>query len=161
MNDKVWNIMKKKEFQVFFLFWRFHFSSSLQLHRRLDTWNKNFLWKTKKFWLKESVIRRVVILVGVSCRMHLSIWLKHHGMTFFLLSLALFVCCFAVSSHFIRNPSQFPSPCLCFIITRQLVVTCATSDVHRSDLITIIMIRSHSHYEMRRGSWQNLDLESI
>lgn len=52
--------MNKKEFQVFFLFWRFHFFSSLQLHRWLDSWNKNFLWKTKKFWLKESVIRRVL-----------------------------------------------------------------------------------------------------
>lgn len=49
--------------------------------------------------------------------------------------------------------------------TRQLVLTCAlVDDVHArllrlSDLKTIIVIHSRSHYEMRRGSWRNLDLE--
>lgn len=161
-----------KKFRVFFLFWRFSFIlffflfNSTNAHRRHQ---KSFFFlffslKTKKLWLKEeSVIGRVVILVGVSCRRHLSIWLKHHGMEFSSLSPVqrsrrffsfpqkpfFFLRCFLICFH-----SFFQNSTTCFDLCIGRWMMCMLLD-----LKTIIVIHSRSHYEMRRSSWRNLDLE--
>lgn len=157
MNDKIFEILWKKIPSILSLL-AFFFNFIVETHREIK--KLFFLLKTKKFWLKESVIKRVVIPVGVSCRRHLSIWLKHHGMKFF----------FSFSSFpFHQKPFSSLSALLCYVICFhsffQNSTTCfdlcigdAWCSLH-SDLKTIIVIHSRSHYEMRRGSWRNLDLE--
>lgn len=119
--------------------------------------------KTKKFWLKESVIQARCCVQwfsfhsAVSCRRHLSVFdwniteRRLLGARFsqisleslFLLLRSLLLLCY------VMHVSTYQTTCFDLCIGHALVGAPKT----------IIVIQSRSHYEMRRGSWRNLDLE--
>ena len=122
MNDKIFEILRRWKFRVFFLFWRFFFVLTVfQLLRtpRCGSLCKE-LRETKKFWLKESVIRRVMSKAFEH--------LIETSRTEVFLFILFFIVGFSISRE-----TLFISVVMLYVFirsfkTRQLVLTCAAND---------------------------------
>lgn len=156
MNDKIFEILRRSEFRVFFLFWRWFLSS---LARPCDS-NSDVVIKDKEILIKRKCHQTRCDSRCVSCRRHSSIWLKHHGVESRSLSHASSSGHFrekealiAVMFHVFRSHHNSTT---CFDLC---IALCGRGRSRTPK--TIIVIHSRSHYEMRRGSWRNLDLENV